>query len=42
MSAVPSDSHPLPDFPSSDARAYGIDNSCDLMPWDARVLNAWP
>src|SRR5467141_2340615 len=42
MSAVPADSDSLPHFPPGNARAHSVDDSRDLMPGDARVLDPRP
>ena len=42
MSAVPSNADPLAFFPNANARAKFIDNTCDLVSGDARVLDTGP
>jgi len=37
---MPSDADTLAGPPSGDVRADGVDQSNDLVPWNARVLNA--
>ena len=42
MPAVPSNADPLSLFPTSDPLAKFIDNTCDLVSGDARVLDTRP
>src|SRR5207245_10998693 len=42
MPAVPADSDPLARRPSGDARADRVDGASDLVPGDARILDAGP
>ena len=42
VAAVPANANPLPLCPSSNAWTDRVNDSGDLVPWDARVLNARP
>jgi hypothetical protein len=40
MATMPADADPLPRCPSGHTRSDGIDDACNFMPWNSRVLNA--